>query len=140
MELGRTRYQKRPRPRSNFLSEPPLNFQQIKFNDRRPLSPWNAGHVSAVVTGKLDLNRGDFAPHLSTSFRRWLRTNDRRRASITVSFLWVEHPYAVLLPFYASLLDTKKLIRLQRKPGSLIYARLFLPSLLRRLTCDYCSD
>lgn len=63
--------------RSNFLSELLLNFQQIKFNDKSPLSPWNVRLVSAFDTGKLDLNRGDFAPHLSTSFRRWLHRNNR---------------------------------------------------------------
>lgn len=121
--------------RSNFLSEPraaPFDFQQIKFNDNRSISPWNGRRVSAVVARKLDLSRSDFAPHLSTSFRRWLRTNDWQE-HLSRCCLWSEAPTRGSCPLSvlcASIIRAGKLIRLRRKPECIIYARFFrlLPS------------
>lgn len=117
--------------RSNFLSEPraaPFDFQQIKFNDNRSISPWNGRRVSAVVARKLDLSRSDFAPHLSTSFRRWLRTNNWQE-HLSRCCLWLEAPTRGFCPLslllYASIILAEKLIRLRRKPECSIHARFF---------------
>lgn len=92
------------------------DFQQIKFNERHLVERLSAARVYRLsFPENSDLNRSDFAPHLSTSFCRWLATNDwQEHLSPPMDREW---PHAVLSTSLslssATMLDAEKLIRLR---------------------------